>query len=774
MKTSKLIIIVLALGALALSALWIGGCAKKLEGTAYENEKPIVWFVNVPPEGARSSVNPIINWYGQDRDGQINFFRYIVIRESDLGVTLGKPSDWNPLSEPLSETEMQTFVNDHLANISDTLWTRLLVRADSVDPHTSNIIPMSAQIDNPVLTFVPQFVFVQAFDEKGLGSDIVYRRFLRNDNPPATRIVGFIDGVAFINAAVPTGPATGVRIRWSGSDVIDYPSEAPPFEFEWKLFGPYTQAQYDHILDFSMRGPFLKKVFVTNDARVFKFYEPAVTITDTIWNTEHTAEDSIITYLQGTILVVCDTTFSGGIETEHCDTILIDTVPGSNIYGNVDTLLQVWDEVFDTSSYYIVADSSHDEFGNNWTTELSDSIYDVYKDHPADTTQAGKYIFVIRSRDDAKVPDLTPAFKGFTVINPQHERDILVVDWLPTGVENRAKYNSSKGYWNAAIANWMSVDSVPIVYSAAIDYHHIGDYNNYPEEILIGLLKHKVAVMIQDGAGGGTWGAQGPMTRSVYTALQSGVNIWVAMRVPLGNYAWNSPRATDIANGDYQYFFGVQQIAFPGWGSYLLGTPLGVPRVEDFVGALSLDKDQWPDLSVDTTLLRIRYVWEPDSSTTGILSGWGDATLFPCYPYRDINDAFAFLGAIPQVGWCVRSYDTECMYLFKSLYGNEHAIVRDLSYHGRPVGIRLDRGLFRTVHFMFTPSALEASTAYPMTRSVLNWLYEGRNQGLALAKGDGSSDDTKLAADLSSRYWKAYWEANGDKDKFYELLKNAY
>jgi len=146
----------------------------------------------------------------------------------------------------------------------------------------------------------------------------------------------------------------------------------------------------------------------------------------------------------------------------------------------------------------------------------------------------------------------------------------------------------------------------------------------------------------------------------------------------------------------------------------------------------------------------------------------------------DPNAGFPWLGwypalaALPQVGWCVRTYDTECMYLFKSLYGNEHGIFRELSYHGRPVGIRLNRGLFRTAHFTFSPLALQASSAQEMINNVLSWLYDGRGQGLALAKGSGSSDDTKLAEDLSNKYWNAYWQANGDKDKFYELLKNSY
>jgi hypothetical protein len=790
MNTVRPSIAVLALGTLIISTLLLSGCAKKLEGDAYANQKPIVWFVNVPPESARSSVNPIVNWYGQDQDGQIDFYRYMVIREDIIGDSLGKPVDWNPSQVPLTETEVNTFVQQHLVNISDTLWTNLVVRADSTDPHTSNIIPMSAQIDSPVLTYVAQFVFLQAFDEEGLGSDVVYRRFLRNDNPPATRIVGFIDGVPFINSTFPSGSSTGIRIRWSGSDVIDYPSDPPPFEFEWKLFGPYSQEDYDYILEH-----FQQDVFVTNDARVLWRGQPPQIIVDTFWNDGHTAIDSIRSWPFFTSLIICDTTYEGGSEVVTCDTMPVDDFETGNVYGVLDTLLRVYDEEFINSEYYIVADSSHDDYGNVWTTELRDSIYNVYKDHPADTTQAGKFIFVVRSRDDAKVPDLTPAYRGFTVINPQHERDILFINWGST-TENRARENASihRNFWNSMVQNWIlnSENHSGVVFVPTRDWRHESQFLETasvrkPELILREVLKYKVAVMVQDIPQNALWSSQGAETQSIYTALQTGVNVWVVSRVPFGQPGFQSPLSEYSSSPNYpnyQYFFGVQRWTFPGWGSHLYSdaSHYGLPRVEDFVGALSLDKDQWPDLEIDTSLLRRWYLWEGQvgywkdtcgKASDGITdSCWRvNVTGFPNYPYKDTLMPM-FLGALPQVGWCERTYETECMYLFKSLYGNEHQLFRNLSFHGRPVAIRLNRGLFRTVHFMFSPLAMKNEQAKELTIEVLNWLYDGRSTLFNTAKRSG--EEAALADDLGSRYWDAYWQADGDREKFYELLKNAY
>jgi len=755
MKIAKNTALFLVLGLLALSACFMAGCAKKLEGTVYENEKPIVWFVNVPPEDSRSSVNPIINWYGQDRDGQIDFYRYIVVREDVMGDSLGKPVDWNPTTEPLSLTEIQAFVDNYLVGMSDTLWTVLLVRADSTDPHTSNIVPMSAQMDDPVRTFVPQFVFVQAFDEEGLGSDIVYRRFLRNDNPPSTRIVAFIEGVPFINSVLPTGPATGIRIRWQGSDVLDYPTDPPPFEFEWKLFGPYTQTQYNQII-----ADYLLPVFVTNDARIFKFHQPPDTVGyDTFWNADTTAIDSIRPRLQETALIVCDTTYENGVEIESCDTILIDTLGGNNIYGNMDTLLRVYDDDFINSSFYVVADSSHDQYGNVWTTELRDSIYNVYWNHPADTTQTGRFIFVIRCRDDARVPDLTPAWRGFVVINPQHERDILVVNWSNRADENRYLEKYLPSYWNNAINTWINqTGHSEVVFDTLLDVKHVSGYSQNNRMLSL-ILKYKVAIMIQDAEVSGTWSGLGLPVQNTMVGLQTGVNVWVAMRVPLGSHATGAPYGVDNAVGEYQFFFGVQQYTFPGWSEGFFnnqdGWGFGRPRTEHFIGTLSLDEEQWPALSVDTALLRTRYKWEgaimPDT--------------FPFMPY------VPELGALPQVGWCVRTFDTEAMYLFRSKYGSEHAIFRRLSFHGRPVGIRLNRGLFRTVHFLFTPMALEQTGAQEITNNVLNWLYDGR---VELSSAGKFAKNDAVASELADRYWRCYWEADGDADRFYELYMNAF
>jgi len=167
----RIAVVLLALAAvLIVSVVLTVGCTKRLDGEITANEKPIVYFVNIPPEGHKFSRNPEINWVGTDRDGLIAYFRYHVATASDLGGL-----------DPM----------DYISTVPNSDWIRLDVDPKGPDPMTSNIVSMSADLTDPVLTYVVQYVFLQAYDEEGLGSDIIYRLFSRNDNPPGSFIYGF-------------------------------------------------------------------------------------------------------------------------------------------------------------------------------------------------------------------------------------------------------------------------------------------------------------------------------------------------------------------------------------------------------------------------------------------------------------------------------------------------------------------------------------------------------------------------------------------------------
>ncbi len=692
------IAVLLGVGILALGSFLIPGCTDRLSGDQTPNQAPIVWFVNVPPEDNPSSTNPIINWVGQDIDGQVKLFRYVVLTEAQI-VELDLVVGGGSLVLPLDSVQVQGFVDNVLGNVPDSMlsrleanWIELIVDPIAGQPQTSNIVPMSAEIADPVNVYVRQYVFVQAFDELGASSPIVFRAFLRNDNPPDTRIIGFLGG-PFINADSAGGTITGVRMRWQGSDIQDYPTDPPPFEFEWRLYGPYfsdtlNDSTWEYLLD-----NFIKPVFVTNDAHIYLCgIDTFVVDCDTSWEMD-TAGDTLVPILD-------------------CDTILVDSIRVNNIYGYLDTIFDINDPLFadDSMLNRIAAHSTDTVDGDEWIWNLRDSIYGVYHDQPSDTTQENYFIFWIRSRDDAKVPDVTPAFETFSVIDPRYERDIGVIDVQLGYSVNARLLDSARAYWDRAIKSWAVTAGIPTpvddVYIDSIDYMIVSCAAGICVT-LRQMLAHKMLIIVNDNPYPGLF-VNMDLANSFFTTIDAGVNVWMCGRAPVFGGEAGAPNwrvfdaiSPDLA-GPYSWYFGLEQKVYSGWEWYLYyKEPYFQVRVEQFIGALSLDQEKWPDLAVDTALLHRRYMWRYH------------------YPWIDT------IAALPEVNWCVRTVGTQAMYLYNSKYGNHH-FLNDPNYNfqGKPVAHRLNRGFFRTVHSLFTPYSIEEATMQVTVNNILSWMYD--------------------------------------------------
>jgi len=270
------------------------------------------------------------------------------------------------------------------------------------------------------------------------------------------------------------------------------------------------------------------------------------------------------------------------------------------------------------------------------------------------------------------------------------------------------------------------------------------------------ILSHKVVLLISDDLVGGRWTEQGVGAAAgitdIYTALQTGVNMWVVSR---GKTNTSTEYLEIPMNARYQYFFGTEMMVFTGWQGFADPSTGDRVRMEDFNGTLSLNESLWPTLSVDTARLHASYNW--GTSPTSYKAWRPD------------------LATLPEVGWQVRTFDTDLMYLYRSSFGdNEHFLGQLFTFSGHPVAHRLNRGLFRTAHWLFSPQVLDQSTALPVTFKLLDWLYDGRY----VFSGEGSAasmdmTDVKNPASipvLHDKYWNAWWNANGDRDEFYRLL----
>lgn len=574
------------------------------------------------------------------------------------------------------------------------------------------------------------------------------------NTPPETKIAGYVDGVPFINSTWPNGsPATGVLMRWAGSDRVDHPYFPPDFKFQFRLYGPYSDSMLTAMYD-----QFVTHVFITNDGNLLRYDQAPDSVgVDTVWNDDSTQIIAINPIWLPTHIISCDTVwYSGGTSEILCDTILIDTLAFSNIYGRIDTLMDVESDAFENSLFNRVVLSSSDGY-DSCTYETVKSMYDVFRYFPSDTTVGANFIFWVRTRDseDPTLFDPTPAFRPFEVIDAKHENDIVVINWSASASENRALPDSIGTYWERTINAWAQTDPqfAEVSFDRSQDFMHVSAYT-FDFRMLKLLSRYKMVINLQDAEVSATWNTQPDAVRyGVYWALGLGVNAWTAARVPVGNFNTGAPRSTALATEAYQYFFGADTYYFPGWSDEFNSTGggygYGLPRIEDFIGATtSPNITGWPDLAVDTANLHNRYSW----------IGSIEPLEFPFMPF------LPEIGALPQVGWCQLVPEAEVLYNYVSLYGDEHPIYPERAYNGMPVMHRLDRGLFRTVHSNFTPLALEETTAQQMVDSVLSWLYLGSNK--TSQRQDQPNRESLNANDyewFSSWYtkWRQEFQASG-------------
>jgi len=743
------VLTIFALAVLIFSTLYISSCSDRISGTQNANRPPQVYFVNIPPDGYKESFNDVIHWVGTDYDGQVTLFRYVVVKAAYIDTAAGETVV--TFAEDLRAMPQgdSSFILD-----GDTLnWTFLPVTIN--DPQTSQIVPMSASLTNPVLEFVPQYVFLQAFDNEGMSSEVIYKLILRNDFPPNTRIIGIDPDREYINAVTAGGVNTGIPVRWEGEDPD---LEDTLFQFQWKLFGPYESDTIDGGLYEELIDSFVKVVFVTRTAEMYYWRDGTDTffilvdssyVCDTLEDTCYVEIDSQIKYVDSFIPIP-------------------ESLGQWGIYGQFDTLFDVTDPDF-------IADTNYNKLrqtSDGWITSVRDTLYDVYpevSDPMADTTRGMKFIFWVQSRDAAQVVDLTPDYRAINVIQPKYERDILVIDFSKIGrgrinapyksVDGMYAIDTAVNYWYSVITAWGNNEGINTDFDITPLYppndKQKGQYVDYlysnksgDKVALRRMLQHKILILYNDDINqssitSGPGGQPTSIGRNVYIALEAGVNVWLTMRAPIVGSFTDAPRVIGdnlvIPDNEYAEHFGVDPVygmVYSGWGYhafdlksdsiYVDGQWIPNPekrphrRIEDFIGAISLNPTKWPDLEIDTNLLHRRYYWFPDQ---GAIKGY---SYYDSLPLSYVDSRIfkpAELHALPEVNWASRVYGTEGIYLYKSYYGLDHPLGFNYSFDGAPIAHRYNTGLYKTVHFCFTPLSLEDNNMQEVIDSVLTWLY---------------------------------------------------
>jgi len=715
------------------------GCERDIKGPVRTNIKPIVNFVNIPVSNALFSSDTTIYWYGTDVDGFIDSFYYTVVRLTDVG------------SDPDAFLAGGGLPMDSMGGI----WNGIKVELENTG--TNARIQMSADISDPVRTYVTSYVFLMAVDNKGERSDIVYSSYAKNNHFPNTTldVQGYRD--PYINAlADQQGILEGVTINFSGVDRIDYPRNPPPFEYRWKIFGPFgdslkkfidsayvTETFVDLYGDFYQHGDTLR-YFSRLDTTI---YDDTLEVIDTVWN-----EFLVDEMLGGNPYGVWQDAILG-IDPKM-DSMALDITD----YGKLAELTALGNYLDIPEEKYIV-DSSLD-----WTYNTRIAVYDLFEKEElpplGDTTRMMSFLVWCQTRDDAHVPDPVPDFRFITVIEPKFERDVVILDagnyarasvhnWPifprdPWDIPIYPNFPDTSGpvvrnVLGELINNWKSgsfdagillpddticPDTMPDCGSRNLhvarkwrngttqDYFAIKAIDpfydsGYASISLREILKHKIALIVKDNTSGAI-GFETLEGLALIDGINSGMNAWIMARAAEGP-GFITENNVVPASEILTTYFGVNRLQQSGWQ---VRTSTGDIRIEDFIGASSLVPDEFPNLLIDTTRLESFYLW--DSTRC-------DNPDLPCYPFRDTATGEIITGAMPEVGYVVRGFGTEPLYLYKSKYGSNppHYINQR---EGTVVAIRKSTDAFRTAFFCFNIMAMDEVSARQTFETMMEWL----------------------------------------------------
>ena len=464
----------------------------------------------------------------------------------------------------------------------------------------------------------------------------------------------FRNSRVYINAKDANSPAPGIGVTWDGADSADYGRALPPLEYEWRLYGPYLDTA---------------TVFV-NLVKENCVYDPI--------------GDSFVNCIDIKVLDV-------------------DNLPPS-VGGKAQPLMH------STGPNY--ASDTNDV----WVTETQATLYDVFEGLNLNTTSQYKFIFWVRARDDGFVPDPTPSFGQFYVVEALFEKQAAVLDetgytrrmgrWAPTSIDTAKAvfYNYIRG---AGFEEFDSLSGVHYFFST--DKKDIYENSVVPAlPTLVDILSHRVLIFYNDDAEGGP--NENPafgLLDDVFFGLDMGASGLVFAR-NLGDAGRNTlPGARVGKSALFQWHFGIQEVVVEGWLRDVFLDLRNPVFNEQFIGAYA-NLPGYPNIMVDY--------------------GVGSLLDNNRYP-RMFLDTLHVMNGLPEVGVGKRTAFAAPLYLYLSKDGDRSF------YHGKVCAVAQQIGDMRSACFLFTPIAMDPEPMQELFETGMVWLsakFQGSPSGASL------------------------------------------
>lgn len=462
----------------------------------------------------------------------------------------------------------------------------------------------------------------------------------------------FKNSKVYINARSEESPAPGISVNWSGADSADWGRADPPLEYEWRLYGPFDTAA---------------TIFI-------KYVEE-----NCVWDP---TADSFISCIN---------------------------IPVLNLEALPPAVQNVPQPIFH---------SEGENFATNpddvWVTDVEAKIYNVFGALNLTETSKHKFIFWVRARDDGFVPDPSPSFGQFFVVEALFEKGVAILD--ETG------YTGANGRWAPRHLDTARAVFKDLIHSAGftdfdntggVDYFYManaageGAGNIDPEfPDLLDDLSHQVLILYNDDAFGGPVETTFGLVPDAYFALDMGGSAWMMSR-NIGDFRMDEFRGeTKPKSAEFQRYFGMASFTIEAWFATIWRTrPPLTPATdynEEFIEAISF-QEAFPDIPLD---------YGPP-----VINGNDTIETLMQTRYADFffNPDHIFKGQ-PEVGVGERVPLAAPLYLYRSKDG-EHSI-----FNGKVCGVRMQNGDMRTACFAFSPLAMDTIAMRETFAIMLTWL----------------------------------------------------
>ncbi len=371
----------------------------------------------------------------------------------------------------------------------------------------------------------------------------------------------------------------------------------------------------------------------------------------------------------------------------------------------------------------VVIDSSFDSNdGDKWVTTKSAVL--------PTGLQTGYHMFRVTARDDALIPDPTPADSIFYVIKPAFNKNVLLVD-LTFFFSGNTGSVTDPDFYRPYYEQLFSSAGYPLDTIW-------GDPNDQPTDASPReplLSQYKLVVVLNHDHRGGVFDSLG---RQLNKYLDVGGKVWLtginnfttggtflpdADRVTNG-YKFSDQKRIALTKSELGYpcdlgmqYCGLEAYFMPGWGAlydsidcvngsncqpnYHTWPSFPAGRNEELIGVSSLLPAPWPaTMELDTVNVKAASTLDPDRK---ILL----RNKLPRANYAIISSIHAVYPDLPPA---------QALYLVNSSYGSTPA-----SMHGKPAIVRYQGPTFQTAVCTFPLYYLKMDQASQFTEQLLAW-----------------------------------------------------